>query len=134
MTAPHAKPRLYYDCPLKAAWMAKYFGLEFEHVAMPDWKGDTALFVKWFFDFQAGDYWCEANLMDRYFIRPESLHLLEAQEGDEGIDSFGLQVVFENGGWVRRHPVASADEAAEGPVTIDKRNGKAFMWPEQEAA
>jgi hypothetical protein len=69
----------------------------------------------------------------RIEVAEESMPLLDPHEGDQGIDTYGLQCYFTNGVWMVPHPVSStADEWATLPVVIDKRDGKAFQWPEFE--
>lgn len=78
MTAPQEKPRLYYDCPLKAAWMAKYFGVKIDlgtgvyGLAAKATVENGRLVVTP--GFSAEHF--------RYYIHPDSLHLLEPQVGD----------------------------------------------------
>lgn len=70
MTAPHAKPRLFFDCPLKAAFMAKYFGMRYE--------GNPG------FPLQAltGQTFDSENGWSRVYLDDASLRLLEPQVGD----------------------------------------------------
>lgn len=124
-------PRYYYTDPLAAAWMAKHFGMRFT-----DTQGVELEWCGEFNCFHLPDGQGLSQAWDgKHFIHPDSLHQLEPQVGDEGIDAFGTQVEFKNGEWRIPHPVASsADEWATSPVSIDKRNGLAFHWPECEAA
>ncbi len=86
--------KYYYTCPLKAAYMAKYFGMRYEYRVDSDNPSCDS-------EFQVGD---------KYFIHPDSLHLLKFREGDE------------------------ADHLGGGGeyMKILRRDGVQFMWPEHD--
>jgi hypothetical protein len=130
--------RRFYKDPLEAAWMANRFGMRFQKLGYGECPWPYGMFHDFHLRLmteQADDGIYHRDGLPRFYIHPDSLHLLSPQEGDEGVDGYGLQVVFEGDSWTRRHPVAaSADREAEGQVVIDKRNGIAFMWPESEPA
>lgn len=117
--------RYYYDCPLKAAYMAKYFGMKFE-------GGYTAQFLA----LDAASQIRDKNERDYYYIHPDSLHLLEPRDDDIGC----REIVYEDGErW--RNPAQyneelkkwEADEGLDmGECKTLQRDGKSFMWPEQE--
>lgn len=119
MTTPHAKPRLFYDCPLKAAFMAKYFGMRFES------KHSDALTVI------GGDFYWKAGggYSGPAYIHPESLHLLEPIEDDIILRTNGY---CQQVGWQIGIPKAKAQ--LEAGATIIQRGGAAFHWPDREAA
>jgi hypothetical protein len=95
--------KYFYKDPLAAAWMAKHFGMKFvEAYYKPYCNGGL-----WFDAYTHKDW--EGQTLT---IPPDSLHLLEQQEGD----------LIEHDG------VEFAD------ITIITRNGTAFMWPESEPA
>jgi hypothetical protein len=73
---------------------------------------------------------------DKFFIHPDSLTLMEPLPGDV-VQVFG-QVGFvpEGDGFVERYAQKLAKSNCQPHATgrIIQRNGKAFHWPEQEAA
>lgn len=115
--------RYYYDCPIKAAYMAKYFnvtfagsdGLERTYLGMADEIIPSHL----------------PEIATPIYIHPDSLHILEPQEGDIYVDY-----------WSDRSPEyytplkEKPDNSLEPPnwvgYKIIQRNGKPFMWPESE--
>lgn len=121
--------RYYYDDPLAAAWMAKHFGMEFHgengQLEINSDEGST-----WFCEL------CDLGhkYMGPFYIHPDSLHLLEPQEEDIGIDAEGALCNGCKDGWYYEN--AKAEEYGDFeptlPVTIIQRNGKAFMWPQSE--
>lgn len=70
--------KYFYDDPIAAAWMAKHFGMEF--VIEP--SGDVVTWKE--FGVVSLKSWVE-----RFYIHPDSLHLLEPQNGDCVIDDDG---------------------------------------------
>lgn len=109
--------KLYYTDPLKAAWMAREFGVKFEQDNFS----------------QGRDWLCGSTLYHGdapYFIHPDSLSIFEPMEGD----------------LVYCHPTDVyeiwRDEKFE-PTVVHKsfadlgdivtRNGKAFFMPETKA-
>lgn len=122
--------RYYYTDPIAAAYMAKHFGMSFdqfrlEHpddLAHPGYEPNPkGVFIGW-----TGKRF--------FYIRPDSLHLLEPKEGDlceknskpTSCHYCGMDRLFN----------ANADtiELYGNDCTILKRNGVAFMWPELEEA
>lgn len=116
----------YYTDALAAAWMAKHFGMafdvnDFDGVMFRNWSDWERFFTSNFNHFQKGSA--------KWRVSEDSLHLLEPRDGDEGTDSLGFQCEHDEYGWLRcseesPHPLE--------PVTIDKRDGIAFHWPESE--
>ena len=123
--------RYFYREPLAAAWMAKRFGMEF-NVLAPDRSGDFHLY-------RYNPNWCLPlhGQCNNLYIHPDSLRLLEPQEGDEGFYLYKMadgnactrQCYFIDGNWFIE---GRSCDLAELPVEIDKRNGIAFIWPERE--
>lgn len=119
--------KYYYNCPLKAAYMARYHGLSFGL----DFGGD----VQWspiraaeLNDFGPLYEWeailDQYNIHSKFYIHQDSLHLLEPLEYDliqwptnaaQEYDQTVCGYTFKHGGG-----------------KIIQRNGKAFMWPEVE--
>lgn len=126
MTQPTTK-RYFYTCPLKAAFMAKYYGMRFEPIS------DIAS-IREFMWHGIGNFiglWEE----DRYYIHPDSLHLLEPKNCDLGTDGFDAYR-YEHwdeasvpGRWVLGRYGNASDPSA---IRIVCRNGEAFHMPEVE--
>lgn len=111
--------KYYYDCPIKAAWMAKYFGMKFE-------GGYAAQFLA----LDAASQIRDKNERDYYYIHPDSLHLLEPREGD-----LVKATWVGKGAPVSQCLIYNAIEVLGSYWHIGKiiqRNGIPFMWPEQE--
>lgn len=107
--------RAYYDDPLKAAYMAKYFGMWFTresyHITLCDILDSI---------YEADPAPC--------YIHPDSLHLLEPKNGD---------VIIINNGY--HTPYAAnyrlAPETRRSTIKrIIERDGKTFHWPVFETA
>src|SRR5262245_10400180 len=121
--------RYFYTDSLAAAWMAKHFRMKIE-------TGGKAANVE-----AAYTTFPEVLLMEefrgkRLYVHPDSLRLLDPQEGDEGVDAIGRQVIYMEGNW--RVPVPAELEFIGKLITIlrvkiDKRGGAAFIAPESEA-
>jgi hypothetical protein len=119
--------RFFYTDPLAAAWMMKHFKLRI-HTG----GGDTC-------DFRAdfsGNYYEEdlLSLGGKLYIHPDSLCLLEPQDGDvlyhnaeTRIDRFAAIV-----GSVWLYDVPRAKRGVNNGLRIIQRNGIPFMWPESE--
>lgn len=126
--------RFYYTDPLAAAWMENKFDMKF-------------------IDLNGGDIWiCEANYMygeneqvDRSYIHPDSMHLLEPKERDlvdgwagrigfveeredEEDITDGFTINVHGGSW--ECPRESQGRTLQ--YEIIQRNGIAFHWPESE--
>lgn len=128
MTALGSKPRLYYDCPLKAAYMVKHHGMRFQ----VDDGGTLNTIV-------VGMEHLTQSVSGRFYIHPNSLHLLEPQAGDIYISQDTVCQIKElDRGIITeitvewecrdRYPANKFD----GKIIF--RSGKAFHWPESEAA
>jgi hypothetical protein len=135
--------RLFYTDPLAAAWMAKHFGTAFQ---CRDRESDFFRDIE--FTLFANDvHWSAVvwELSDRrFYIHPDSLHLLEPQPGD--LFRFGERgPVYEcipdhddsiaklgNIPLPPQWEVSYAREKNRGRIKIIQRNGIAFMLPESE--
>jgi hypothetical protein len=112
---------LYYTDPLKAAWMAREFEVEFSSHSYTDamsYEGRLA-----FLD--------DGRPVE---IAPDSLHIFEPMEGDVAVDSNGYLCNWRYGHW--RIENALADEKGYEPIApfkIIQRNGKDFFVPEVQA-
>ncbi len=105
--------RYYYRDPLAAAWMAKYFGMQFLY---PDGYCISDM-AKWVYIPTNNE---EVGFLE---IHPDSLHLLKPQIGDIGIDQFGFSVCWGENNWKPSPHVFPA-------MRINHRNGIPFHWPE----
>lgn len=116
-------PRYFYDCGLRAAYMAKQYDMKFE-------DGFSAQFLA----LDAAAQIRDKSERGPYYIHPDSLHLLAPQVGDligDGV-TFGL-----NGGdgcisVPERRNGKHHYKLPDGPHII-QRDGEAFFWPEVEA-
>lgn len=109
--------RYYYDCPIKASYMAQHHGVKIQFV---DSNGVLLDYGRRWIHLYAND--CP----DKYYIHPDSLNILDPQDGDEGIDESGNQLYCNAGVW---ETVGGCE--VNGECRTDKRNGIAFMWPKR---
>jgi len=124
--------RYYYTDPLAAAWMAKHHDMGFEVAIntvnsmleiMPASMAfaHPAYLPNPYFLFQD---------VKKIYIHSDSLHFLDGQDADRGIDARGLLVFMEYGNF--EYVDSTQSHSPAEPVKIILRNGKAFMWPEVE--
>lgn len=128
--------RYYYTDPLAALWMHKHFGMKLVHYATQEHVEEYggALGEEW--------NWLDCLPMDtgpeiemtrdvlgwlercggKIYIHPDSLHLLEPQNGDIG----NCGEAYDKGRW------HSGAGMSCGEPEIISRNGIPFMWPEEE--
>lgn len=103
--------RYYYDDPLAAGWQCVRHGMKFENdnpsIGL-DWLSGKVLYYG-----------------ERYYIHPDSLHLLEPQK-DDGIEfeSDTEQYLYF---WGAGHGLNELEK-------IIQRNGIPFHWPKSEAS
>jgi hypothetical protein len=124
------KSRFYYDCPLKAALMAKYHGML---IMSPFWDGvsHNTKPVPWGLIVNA------AMLSEppKLYIHYDSLHLLDPKEADKDEDGFVFCTKTQK--WWREYFLAENGQSIKGlkeQSTTARRDGKPFFWPEREAA
>lgn len=123
-------PRPYYNDPLAAAWMAKHHGMRF---------------LKWKWSDLSFQFIPSGSDKDpdslKLYIHPDSLHLLEPQFGDIGVNNDGCVGVYRityyrKGDAEKLMPEINqpagfyADVAFIGKAKITQRKGIAFMWPQ----
>lgn len=117
--------KLYYTDPLKAAWMAREFGVVF----ISSCTDDT---LDWENDF------CEVSPQgwncSKLYIHPDSLSIFEPMEGDVGESEDGQLVEFRKGEWVQidGHDLAQYHPPV-GKISIIRRDKKSFEAPEEQA-
>jgi hypothetical protein len=103
--------RYFYTWPLAAAWMAKHFGMEFEtNLYISDWCAAIVTQMEF------------GSVQEKYYIHPDSLHLLEPQKNDIICIRDGDSISY--GKW------HSGNNTKD--VRIIERNGSVFMWPKSE--
>lgn len=130
--------KLYYTDPLKAAWMARGFGVKYgiKYNDRLVWDcvtggGDDSWRPMAYID--VVDDIKEGSLKEAYYIHPDSLAVFEPKEGDMGIDSTGRPCEIFLNNWKLVDGLAEEYGSRPcPPVIIDKRNGKAFFAPEVE--
>lgn len=117
----------YYDCPIKAVFMAEYHGMRF--VSWHSGKEYDITVIQ----SNIGSPIEAIRKSQKYVIHPDSLYLLEPQTGDL-IDDDGLFGVMEDNGEVKVQgdAVAVSVTLYRAPRII-QRKGLAFHWPETEA-
>ncbi|QEL19312.1 hypothetical protein [Limnoglobus roseus] len=107
--------RYYYDDPLAAAWMVKHFGMKFLIDETESEQAETL------FDESDVQWAREALGVHEFSIHPDSLHLLDIQEGDFVVgpnNKGGLEYV--------------AGMKPSARCRIIQRDGKPFHWPKLE--
>lgn len=125
--------RYYYDCPIEAAYMAKWHDIHFCNLV------DILL----------------TNLSEhkgkKFYIYPDSLPILEPQPKDKVGDDTSSHLVVSDEDY-KKHlkdcdegefsavfsvPLVSISQAkawiASGRAVIEKRDGKPFFWPKEES-
>ncbi len=147
--------RFFYSDALAAAWMVKHFGMKLTRTHCH--RGDGAFGES----MQPIPLWVLARDVEnqvseavRYYVHPDSLHLLQPKPGDKVSYSFGVgQYAGEAWDEVKGiiapndegypytgngEPYVLVDGCDEFPLSrlkaIFQRDGKPFMWPESEAA
>jgi hypothetical protein len=124
---PTMTRRYFYTDPLAAAWMAKHFGMEFSfrNEINPNGKVGLPAIES---HISHGHLQLEGG---RFYIHPDSLHLLGPRDGDINIK--GLVYMHcsyhDKMLWVDLYCGNYCEERGQ---TI-RRNGTPFMWPESEA-
>jgi hypothetical protein len=113
--------RAFYTDPLAAAWMEKHFRMRYSVEGLPH-ATLTALSIRalWASLLEGED----ATVPDRYYIHPDSLHLLEPKKGD-------ICKTYIGGGMYALEFYVNDDEQD----TVDSillRSNIAFHWREFE--
>jgi len=115
--------KYYYDCPIEAAYMSKYHGIyQQEPLAI---------------GFNAGEYVITRSPHlglssdTKYYIHPDSLHLLEPHIGDVCRTNKKLDTGFDDVILIEDKSELNVYNDVDG-FRIIQRNGLSFMWPEHE--
>ncbi len=111
--------RYFYSDALEATYMAQYFQVGFE-------RGFESIYLV---DSPPGRFKdISKELVGKLYIHPDSLKILEPQEGDLGLDINKMPVSYSSGSWISYN---YGDDGVKG-IKIIQRNGKLFFWPESE--
>ena len=133
--------RYFYDCPLKAAFMAKYHGMRFDYYDKYQNVILSCIEVETYDCECCGGYGKEFNPDIRFYIHPDSLHLLEPIEGDylECINQTNAPYILakanDNNGSLSAfstNPKITLGQSMFDSWKIIQRNSLPFMRPEIE--
>ncbi|WP_020472343.1 hypothetical protein [Zavarzinella formosa] len=130
--------RWFYTDPLAAAWMAKHFGMAYAVDGLVDGESIAAprLFAsKHIFEDKIHLHVSDA-VGRRYYIHPDSLHLLEPHKHDL-VDFVWIHPCGESFHEMTLLHTGFESFCEESTCDYDshriiQRNGKAFIWPEVE--
>lgn len=120
----------FYTDPLAAGWMAKHHNIQFERYYF--FGIETQLIEEGWYNKAVVGWMGEDK--PKFYIHPDSLHLLEPEEGDVGIsplNDWEMACLFCDAEWV----ISTPDNhfTVEVPnIKIIQREGKPFFWPESE--
>ena len=125
--------KYYYDCPIKAYYMKKYFNMDYAGPKSELGKELGYNFVdNYRFLDENKNTVCWKSSEGKIYIEPSSLHLLEPQSGDlvsiNGGESANV-IMHEE---LFRDRLKLMEPQFSKPLTIIQRNGKPFFWPEAE--
>lgn len=121
--------QLYYDCPIKALYMMKEFGVKFRHPS-----GGNIVCIAFFV------YECDRiaqglkPTLSRHLLHQDSCGIMMPCVGDivdKDIPNLVIADEWRPGLRERRHYLATAD-VKKGEYGIIMRRGKEFFWPERE--
>lgn len=124
--------RLYYTCPIRALYMMKEFGVEFEcqdegyFYDFANWGLEPAQMIHELLEMFANDY------PEKIYIKKESEHIFEQKKGDIAL--------HKEDGWLAVAKALEYSHFEENNGTISpskywkiiKRDGKHFFYPEVE--
>jgi hypothetical protein len=125
--------RYYYTDPMAAAWMAKHHFMRIIACESPLYEKDERERDIKSLLYSAADQ--EIDDGSKYYIHPDSVHILEPQIDDIGMDT--EEVIFLCEGITPGWSCLSTDSDGytimkTGDIKIIQRNGIAFMYPEKE--
>lgn len=122
----------YYTDPLEAAYMAKYHGMEivYKYIGVKGeaLKGANISVGGLSHDLIMSNYKSYQEPDGKFYIHPDSLKILEPQEGDlvEWLDSYR--------NITREEIIVLAFDIEQKKVRIIQRNGRPFFMPIEENA
>lgn len=112
--------KLYYNCVIEAAYMAKNFGVKFQSL-----QGN----LNKCFDFDIDD--CEKILNycgdPHLSVHPDSLHIFEPKLGD----FIETEMLNGGGGDMYHYHFPDTQLKADKSVKVILRNGKPFIYPQR---
>jgi len=115
--------RMYFDCPIKALYMMKEFGVELvTEQGNKYWKKDILVDVD---NYAYGDF----KKGEKYYVDPESEAIFNPKEGDNGFDkTFGFFVCNIHKLWNSTSGIGLINQEFNN-MEIIKRDGKHFFTP-----
>ena len=116
--------KLYYNCPIEAAYMAKNFGARFKDEEFLYYAHSL---IGDYFDFN----YFNQNHPYKNYIHPNSLSIFEPQVGDT-LKGSPFGVVSVNGTRQMSAEAQLAINEAVGNTIIIQRNNKPFIMPQEE--
>lgn len=125
--------RYYYKDALAAAWMAKHFGMKFglENCGKIEWNCIGTLDSPWTPLEDWKDIIDPISAHEKLYIHPDSLHLLEPQDGDYAENRAGNLCSLGGGAEIEVGEEREVRRRKNG-YKIIQRNGVPFHWPEVE--
>jgi hypothetical protein len=119
--------KLYYDCPIEAAYMAKYHGVKFDAEIPISFDEGYINYV------QNNTYttlsYYQEHVQDELYIAPESMEIFEPKVGD--FIYKGWDDCKGNPHWITPQTIED-DLSTQLPVKIVERNNKPFIMPKEE--
>lgn len=113
----------YYDCGIKAAHMQKYQGMHFQVLAP---YGDGFGFYNYHINHMPLH-----GQNTKFYIAPDSIYLLDPQEGDKDRDGYMYSALTKWWLWSGYDRVGNLQVHNRGCKSqIAIRNGNFFHWPE----
>jgi len=126
-------PRYYYTCPIKAAYMVEYHGLDFKAI---DYKTDISepLYIKELLDF---DYYLACQQYpkeNKIYLKKGSEYLIEPKKGDIGIERnlHSTETCYFGGKYWAYENEEKQTTPHQQRVKIIYRDGTEFFMPEVE--
>ena len=118
--------RYYYDCPIKALYMMKEFGVKFEQFLYSDFHSLERKLLSVSFEWicQNKNLNDKIEFENRLIVAEESEHIFEPKKGDN--DKNGL--FFDGRHWTDRISYAISSERSKTSFRFDKQ----FFMPEVE--
>lgn len=119
-----SKVRYYYDCPIKSAYMAKYFGMKFMGEAGEPVYLELSDQGAYYMAYQSSATNRSVPYIGKFYIHPDSQSFL-APKADDLMRSGECLFVFGSG-------LEIYDGFHSNDVEIIQRNGLPFIWPQKE--
>lgn len=128
--------KLYYDCPIEAAYMAKNFGVRLQRVN-PTQLVEEDLYKEYNHPAHMANlrlFDCMEKAWQKIYVHPDSLSIFEPSIKDIGIDEANELMEYSNfaGTFWFSIDQQQGGSAAKGLVKIIKRGNKLFISPKIE--